>query len=265
MTSTIKNKRTILITGACGGIGQALCLAFIQNGDYVFAQDRNATQLDALVTTLGADNCRVVCADITNASSLQAALSQSLQQSGYSAIQVLVANAGAAQALTLQNTSETQWKEDIDVNLHGTFHCVEAVRGEMQRAGKGNIVIIGSVNGLTSLGHPAYSVAKAGLISYTKALAMEFGKFGIRANIVCPGTVKTQAWQARVDKNPHIFDDLKKWYPLRDFATPQDIADAVLFLSSDAARVITGVVLPVDGGLMAGNQVFARELTQEDI
>ena len=94
---------------------------------------------------------------------------------------------------------------------------------------------------------------------------MELGKFGIRANIVCPGTVKTQAWQARAEKNPKVFEQLKKWYPLGDFATPDDIADAVLFLASDAARVITGVVLPVDGGLMAGNRVLAAELTQEDI
>lgn len=255
--------RNILITGACGGIGRALCQAFVNAGDYVFAQDREAAQLADLVAHLGADKCSAVAADITDANQLKQALSSVVATHGE--VHVLVANAGAAQALTLQSTTEESWKLDMDLNLNGTFHTVEAVRPAMQNAGKGNIVIIGSVNGMTSFGHPAYSVAKAGLISYTKALAMEFGKFGIRANMVCPGTVKTQAWQARVDKNPQVFEDLKKWYPLRDFATPEDIADAVLFLASDAARVITGVVLPVDGGLMAGNQVFARELTQEEI
>ncbi len=255
--------RNILITGACGGIGRALCSAFAAAGDHVFAQDREAAQLTELVEQLGAENCTGVLADITDASALKQALALATGEHGE--VHVLVANAGAAEALTLQTTTEASWKQDMDLNLNGTFHSVEAVRPAMQKAGKGNIVIIGSVNGMTSLGHPAYSVAKAGLISYTKALAMEFGQFGIRANIVCPGTVKTQAWQARVDKNPQVFEDLKKWYPLRDFATPQDIADAVLFLASDAARVITGVVLPVDGGLMAGNQVFAGELTQENI
>jgi NAD(P)-dependent dehydrogenase (short-subunit alcohol dehydrogenase family) len=259
-------KRTVLITGACGGIGRVLCQRFIAAGDFVYAQDKNQEQLDALVNGINTTQRTVIAAvsaDLTDARSLQSALAQVVAQHG--AVDVVVANAGAAEALTLLSTTEASWKQDMDLNLNGTFHTIEAVRGAMQANGKGNIVIIGSVNGLSSFGHPAYSVAKAGLISYTKALAMELGKFGIRANIVCPGTVKTQAWQARAEKNPQIFDALKKWYPLGDFATPDDIADAVLFLASDAARVITGVMLPVDGGLMAGNRVFAAELTQEEI
>ncbi|PRC92562.1 SDR family oxidoreductase [Solimicrobium silvestre] len=256
-------KRNVLITGACGGIGRVLCQRFIAAGDFVYAQDKNAAQLSDLIAELGAQQSAAVLADLTNAQNLQAELANAVAQHGD--VDVVVANAGAAEALTLATTTEASWKSDIDLNLNGTFHTVEAVRSAMQKNRKGNIVIIGSVNGITSFGHPAYSVAKAGLISYTKALAMEFGKFGIRANIVCPGTVKTQAWQARAEKNPQIFDELKKWYPLGDFATPDDIADAVLFLASDAARVITGVMLPVDGGLMAGNRVFAAELTQEDI
>ncbi len=178
---------------------------------------------------------------------------------------MLVANAGAAQGLTLAKTDPASWRRDVDLNLNGTYHTVEAVRTSMIERQHGSIVLIGSVNGLAALGHPAYSAAKAGLISYTKSLAIELGRYGIRANIVCPGTVKTQAWQARVDKNPQVFEDLKKWYPLRDFATPDDIADAVLFLASPMARVITGVVLPVDGGLMAGNRLMAEELTLESL
>lgn len=255
-------KRHVLITGACGGIGSVLCQRFIANGDQVYAQDLPGTELDALVAKLGRQSCVAVAADLTDAGALQTALAAALQGNS---IDVLVANAGAAQSLNLASTTASNWKQDMDLNLNGTFHSVEAVRNGMQAKRKGNIVLIGSVNGMTSLGHPAYSVAKAGLISYTKALAMELGKHGIRANIVCPGTVKTQAWQARAEKNPQVFEDLKKWYPLQDFATPDDIADAVLFLASDAARVITGVALPVDGGLMAGNRVMAMELTQEDI
>ncbi|PXX44201.1 SDR family oxidoreductase [Undibacterium pigrum] len=255
-------KRHVLITGACGGIGSVLCQRFIANGDQVYAQDLPDTALDALVAKLGAQDCVAVAADLTDAAALQTSLATALQGNG---IDVLVANAGAAQSLNLASTTASSWKQDLDLNLNGTFHSVEAVRDGMQAKRKGNIVLIGSVNGMTSLGHPAYSVAKAGLISYTKALAMELGKHGIRANIVCPGTVKTQAWQARAAKNPQVFEDLKKWYPLQDFATPDDIADAVLFLASDAARVITGVALPVDGGLMAGNRMMAMELTQEEI
>lgn len=255
-------KRHVLITGACGGIGSVLCQRFIDYGDQVYAQDLPGAELEALVAKLGPQNCVAVAADLTDAAALRTALISALQDNS---IDVLVANAGAAQSLNLASTTESSWKQDMDLNLNGSFHSVEAVRSGMQAKRKGNIVLIGSVNGMTSLGHPAYSVAKAGLISYTKALAMELGKHGIRANIVCPGTVKTQAWQARAEKNPQVFEDLKKWYPLQDFATPDDIADAVLFLASDAARVITGVTLPVDGGLMAGNRVMAMELTQEEV
>ena len=133
----------------------------------------------------------------------------------------------APKSPTLAATDIASWQRDVNLNLNGTFYTVEAVRASMIERQQGVLVLIGSVNGMASLGHPAYSAAKAGLISYTKALALELGKYGIRANIVCPGTVKTKAWQARVDKNPQVFENLKKYYPLRDFATPDDIADAV--------------------------------------
>ena len=242
--------RLVLITGACGGIGRVLCARFAANGDRVLALDHDRAALDTLLA------CDTVLADLTDAAAVTAALA------GHQ-VDVVIANAGAADAMTLRATTAASWQRDIDLNLNGTFNTIEAVRAGMQARGKGNIVVIGSVNGLAAIGHPAYSAAKAGLISYTKALALEFGPYGIRANIVCPGTVKTQAWQARVDKDPQVLERLKKWYPLGDFATPDDIADAALFLASDAARVITGVMLPVDGGLMAGNRMLAQDLTLE--
>lgn len=249
--------RVVLITGACGGIGRVLCERFAAQGDRVLALDVARDSLEALCRDVA--NCTPVHAGLTDADGMHAAIAAACRQVG--PVDVVVANAGAAEGLTLAGTDAHSWQRDIDLNLNGTFNTIEAVRPAMQARGKGNIVVIGSVNGLTSLGHPAYSAAKAGLVSYTKALAIEFGRHGIRANIICPGTVKTQAWQARVDKDPQVLERLKKWYPLGDFATPDDIADAALFLASDAARVITGVVLPVDGGLMAGNPVMAQELT----
>ncbi|UTY57035.1 SDR family oxidoreductase [Massilia sp. erpn] len=252
--------RVVLITGACGGIGRVLCERFAAQGDHVLALDRDAQQLAELAASIA--NCTPLQADITDAAATKAAVHAAVARHG--AVDVLVANAGAAACSTLAATTPESWHADINLNLHGTYNTVEAVRPAMLERGQGCIVLIGSVNGLTALGHPAYSAAKAALVSYTKALALESGRRGVRANIVCPGTVKTQAWQARVDKDPQILEKLKKWYPLGDFATPDDIADAALFLSSSAARVITGVVLPVDGGLMAGNRVMAQELTLED-
>jgi NAD(P)-dependent dehydrogenase (short-subunit alcohol dehydrogenase family) len=256
-------KRVVLVTGACGGIGSVLCKRFVQDGATVLALDVDATALDALVADLGADNVTPIAVDLGDSGAVREQVAQAVALRG--PVDVLVANAGAAEGLTLARTDAASWQRDVHLNLNGTYHTVEAVREQMIARQSGSIVLIGSVNGITALGHPAYSAAKAGLISYTKALAIELGRYGIRANIVCPGTVKTKAWQARVDKNPQVFENLKKWYPLRDFATPDDIADAVFFLASPMARVITGVVLPVDGGLMAGNRLMAEELTLESL
>ncbi|SDI56978.1 SDR family oxidoreductase [Paraburkholderia phenazinium] len=256
-------KRVVLVTGACGGIGSALCRRFVEQGEAVLALDIDAAALDELTAALGAEHVTPVVADLADAAAVQQAVAEAVKLRG--PVDVLVANAGAAKGLTLATTDASSWQRDVHLNLNGTYHTVEAVRASMIERQQGVLVLIGSVNGMAALGHPAYSAAKAGLISYTKALALELGRYGIRANIVCPGTVKTQAWQARVDKNPQVFEDLKKWYPLRDFATPDDIADAVQFLASPMARVITGVALPVDGGLMAGNRLMAEELTLETL
>ena len=253
--------RVVLVTGACGGIGSALCRRFVELGDTVLALDLDAAALEALAAGLGADRVSPVVADLADAAAVQRAVEQAVELRG--PVDVLVANAGGAKAPTLAATDVASWQRDVNLNLNGTYYTVEAVRASMIERQQGVLVLIGSVNGIPSLGHPAYSAAKAGLISYTKALALELGKYGIRANIVCPGTVKTKAWQARVDKNPQVFENLKKYYPLGDFATPDDIADAVQFLASPMARVITGVTLPVDGGLMAGNRLMAEELTLE--
>jgi NAD(P)-dependent dehydrogenase (short-subunit alcohol dehydrogenase family) len=251
--------RVILVTGACGGIGRVLCARFAALGHRVLALDIAREQLEQLCTDI--EGCTPVHASLTNAAGMKAAVAAAMATWGQ--VDTVIANAGAAESATLASTDAASWQRDIELNLTGAFNTVEAVRTSMQARGKGSIVLIGSVNGMAALGHPAYSAAKAGQISYTKSLAIEFGSYGIRANIICPGTVKTQAWQARVDKDPQVLEKLRKWYPLGDFATPDDIADAAIFLSSDAARVITGVVLPVDGGLMAGNRVMAQELTLE--
>lgn len=127
----------------------------------------------------------------------------------------------------------------------------------------GAIVNIGSVNGLQALGDPAYSAAKAGMIALTQAIAVEYGRFNIRANIVLPGSVRTRLWDERALKDPDILKTLERWYPLGRIVEPQEVAQVVAFLASDAASAITGAAIPVDCGLMAGNIVMSRELTLE--
>jgi NAD(P)-dependent dehydrogenase (short-subunit alcohol dehydrogenase family) len=256
----MSQSRLTLITGAAGGIGRGLLARFIAGGDRVLAHDRDAQALQALAAQFEPGQVLTAASELSDLEALRAALAPAIAAHG--PIGAVVANAGSAESLSLAGTASGAWQRDIDVNLHAGYCTVEAALDGL-KATRGNVVFIGSVNGLAALGHPAYSAAKAALISYAKAIAIEYGRLGLRANVICPGTVKTQAWQARADKNPQVFEDLKKWYPLGDFATPQDIADAAWFLASDQARMISGAVLPVDGGLMAGNRVMAAELTLE--
>ena len=135
-----------------------------------------------------------------------------------------------------------------------------AVQEEAVEARKGAIVNISSVNGLMGLGEEAYGAAKAGMVNLTQNTAIRYGEFNVRANCIAPGTVDTPIWNERKKVNPNVMQDLAAWYPLGRVGQPEDIANAALFLVSDAASWITGVVLPVDGGLTAGLFRMAKDL-----
>ena len=130
----------------------------------------------------------------------------------------------------------------------------------MQRRGGGSIVFIATVNALAHYGNPAYAAAKAGLVAYAKAIAVERGAAGIRANVVCPGSVRTPAWDHRLRRTPDLLDSVLPHYPLGRLVTPEEVASAALFLASDAASGITGAVLAVDAGLTAGNLRFVNDV-----
>ena len=258
--------RTVLVTGALGGIGRAIVDLFAQAGATLILSDRDAAALDARVATLAEAGTKAAAApaDLRDAGAIRAAIEAAVARTG--PVDIAVNNAGGGNGGgTLASTTAESWAGDVALNLNGAYHVVAAVIDGMKDRRRGSIVNISSVNALQTLGHPAYSAAKAGLISYTRALAVEYGPFGIRANVICPGTVRTPIWQARVDKKPEIFESLRKWYPLQRVAEPSDIAKAVAFLASDElAGFITGAMLPVDGGLTAGNRMMAEELTLED-
>jgi NAD(P)-dependent dehydrogenase (short-subunit alcohol dehydrogenase family) len=255
--------KVVAITGANGGIGQALCRYFGKAGATIAAFDKN-DKVTSLANDLGKEGIKAEAAvlDIADADAVAAQFAKLAVSLG--PIDILVNNAGFSGVASLSVTSPADWSRLVKGNLDGAYYCAYAVLPAMKERQAGVIINIGSVNGLSALGDPAYSAGKAGMISLTQALAMEYGRFGIRANIVCPGTVRTPVWDERMRRNPEVLEQLRRWYPLGRVVEPIDVANAVGFLASDAAAAITGAVLPVDCGLTAGNIVMTRELIVED-
>ena len=255
--------KVVAITGAAGGIGQVLCRHFVDVGATVAALDKSPAVTEFAKGLASGSSVESEVVDVSDTKAAPEAFARLETKLG--PVDVLVNNAGFSGFPILETTSPDEWKMLVDGNLNSAYVCAHAVLKSMKARRAGVIVNIGSVNALLALGDPAYSAAKAGLISLTQALAIEYGRFGIRANIVLPGTVRTPVWDYRIEKNPEILDQLVKWYPLRRIVDPIDIARAVAFLASDAAGAITGAVLPVDCGLTAGNIQMTREITLEDI
>jgi NAD(P)-dependent dehydrogenase (short-subunit alcohol dehydrogenase family) len=251
--------KTVAITGAAGGIGQWLCRFFGGEGASIAALDRSEKVVE-LVEQLGRQSitAKAAVADIASADAVKAAFET------FGEVHLLINNAGVSRHPTLAVTDPKGWEEDVASNLNGAYACAHAVLPQMVKRRSGNIVNVASVNGLSALGDPAYSAGKAGMISLTKALALEYGRYGIRANCVVPGTVRTPIWDERKAKDPNVLKQLERWYPLGRIVEPEEVARVIAFLASDAASAVTGVVLPVDCGLTAGNIVMARELTLED-
>jgi NAD(P)-dependent dehydrogenase (short-subunit alcohol dehydrogenase family) len=251
--------KTIAITGAAGGIGQWLCRFFGEEGATIAALDRSEKVLN-LPETLGKDGISVkaAAADIADAEAVARAFA------GFGDVHILINNAGISRHPTLSRTDPAGWEEDMAANLNGAFTCAHAVLPQMAARRAGNIVNVGSVNGVAALGDPAYSAAKAGMISLTRSIAQEYGRYGIRANIVLPGTVRTPIWDERKAKDPNVLKILERWYPLGRIVEPEEVARVIAFLASDLASAVTGAAIPVDCGLTAGNIVMTRELTLED-
>lgn len=250
------DSKVVLITGASGGVGRALCEFFEKSGAIVLALDKDPNVHDLAGT-------RTECAsvDVSDHDAVTAAIHELAEKRG--PVDVLINNAAIGGERTHAKSTSDGWRHVVAVDLHSVYSCTSAVLPAMRDRKRGAIVMVSSVNGLTTLGSPAYSASKAAMLSFTKSIAVEYGRYGIRANAICPGTIRTPVWQERLDNDPNMLDQLKKWYPLGRIAEPEEVAKAVAFLAGDDASFITGAILNVDGGLMAGNPVMASELTVE--
>ena len=258
--SSDQPSRWAFVTGAGGDIGGAVADVLAVRGWGVICADIDEARAEARAGTVRAagGTAAAVHVDVTDEASVNAAAQAALALGD---VRALINNAGRAFAPSMRNTDYASWRRDMAVNLDGAFLCIHAFQDHLL-AGGGSIVNMGSVNGIGMYGNPAYSAAKAGLLHLTRCLAVEFGSAGLRVNAVAPGTVRTRAWNERIAINPQVFDQLNAYYPLQKVATPADVASAVAFLVSDEASHITGVVLPVDGGISAGIPQLAAAVTQ---
>ncbi len=251
--------RVAIVTGGAGDIGRAIALRLGQDHDLVVIADLDLDAANKTAAAFG-EGFAALQVDVTQAESC-AELAGNLARLGDLA--TLVNNAGASWAVSLHQTTPEQWAKDRALNFDGVYMTFHAL-APLLIAAKGSVINIASVNGLGVFGHPAYSVAKAGMIHLTRGIAVEYGRYGVRANSVAPGTVRTQAWEARAASNPRVFDEAAAHYPLARLVTPQDVANAVGFLASPLAAAITGICLPVDCGLTAGIPALARTFSQSD-
>ncbi|ORX38660.1 short chain dehydrogenase [Kockovaella imperatae] len=250
-----------VVTGAAGGLGRAISLE-LSKKYHVALLDLEQSRLDIVAEEIGKDKTSTWICDITCPEQVER-VSKEIIELGR--VKCLVNNAGHADKDTLHETTPSSWRSEVALNLDASFTVFHSFESSFRdHPTDVNIINIASVNGVMScVGNPAYSAAKAGLISLTKSMAIELGGLGIRANAILPGTVITGAWTERLKVNPKAMDDIIKWYPLKRRIVPEDIAKAVAFL--DTSPAITGICLPVDAGLTAGSTPIAAAITHSPL
>ena len=240
--------RTALVTGGAKGIGRACAEALAAGGAEVIIADMDETAGQATAKELGGSFVRL---NVTRKSEVDTVAAEITRQHG--ALDILVNNAGIVQNGPSEDVAMEDWQRVIDVNLNGVFYCAQAFGKEMVKAGKGSIVSISSICGsVTVYPQPqaAYNASKAAVNLLTKSLAVEWAKKGVRVNAVAPGYTATELTLAGRSK-PEWFETWMRMTPMGRLGEPKEIANAVLFLASDAASYITGTVLMVDGGYTA--------------
>ncbi|MEZ9230275.1 SDR family oxidoreductase [Vibrio amylolyticus] len=242
-------KKLALITGSKGGIGSAISSKLVADGFRVIATYYTGNYDCALewFTEKGftKEEVRLFELDVTNAPECAERLSQLLEEEG--TIDVVVNNAGITKDGLFKKMSLEAWRDVIDTNLNSLFNVTQPLFASMCEKGGGRIVNISSVNGLKGqFGQTNYSAAKAGMIGFSKALAAEGARSGVTVNVVAPGYTGTPMVE---QMKPEVLDSIKAQIPMKRLATPEEIAESVSFLASDAAAYITGETLSVNGGL----------------
>jgi 2-hydroxycyclohexanecarboxyl-CoA dehydrogenase len=243
--------RVALVTGGARGIGAAVVAALAEAGAAVVVGDVDETgAIDTAARTAKEHGTHVlgIGMDIADRASVDAAIATTEAEVG--PLSILVNNAGIDVIKPFIDSTPDEWERIIAVNLMGTFHCCQSALAVMQPRGGGAIVNFASDAGRVGSSREAvYSATKGGVIAFTKTLAREVARYGIRVNCVSPGPTDTALLDQVAEASPNLRDALARSIPMRRVGEPTDLAPAVVFLAGDGARYITGQTLSVSGGL----------------
>ena len=249
MTGQFTSK-VALVTGGSSGMGRAAARAFAREGANVVVADTSVQGGEEIVRRIKDSGAEAlfVPTDVSRATAVEALVNTTITT--YGRLDYAFNNAGINEEHgPVTDCTEAEWDRIISINLKGIWLCMKYEIPQMLKIGSGAIVNTASVVGLTGgRGFPAYVASKHGIIGLTKATALDYGPHGIRVNAVCPGTIYTSMYERRVGNAPETTARIISEIPLRRLGQPEDVADAVIWLCSDAASFVTGHCLVVDGG-----------------
>jgi 3-oxoacyl-[acyl-carrier protein] reductase len=247
--------KTVLVTGAGIGIGRATAKAFGRIGAHVLVTDVLTQEGEAVAAEIVAAGGRASFhgLDVRSTEAVEAVFAHAEAKLG--GIDTVIANAGIARRVPIETMTDTLWDHTLDIDLKGVMRVFRRAVPGMRARGAGTMVALSSIMGI-AYGwdeHVHYSTAKAGVVGLVRGLAVELASQGIRVNGVAPGYIRT----AQLLSEEHSLgaagaEAAPAFIPMRRLGEPEDIADVILFLASDAARYVTGQVIAVDGGLLVG-------------
>lgn len=243
-------EKTAIITGSGRGIGRACAIRFAQEGAAVVVSDINADNAQKTTDLILAAGGRALChtSDVTDSAQVDTLVERAVAEFGQ--LDIMFNNAGGALPETTHDVTDEKYREVIGLNLDAVFFGSRAALRVMVQQGSGCILMTTSGAGLGAVpGLASYGMAKAGIINLAKSIADEYGQYGIRANVVSPGPIVSEGFLAYLNSVEGLKEKMENGVPVRRLGRPEEIANTALFLASDEASYVSGVVLPVDGGI----------------
>jgi NAD(P)-dependent dehydrogenase (short-subunit alcohol dehydrogenase family) len=239
------NEQIAIVTGGAGGFGEAIVTKLYESGAFVYIFDYNLEGAVKIAERLNPLKVFPIQADISKFKEVEKAVNSVVEKS--KRIDILVNNAGTSVGIPALDTVEDDWDRMMNINLKGAFFLTQLVAKHMVLQGGGKVVNVASVNALVAENNTAvYSASKAGITNLTKSLAREWARYGIRVNAVAPGYART-AFTEKYLQDEKIYQGILKGIPAKRLVTPEEVAEAVLFLLSDKMGIMTGAIVPLDG------------------